>query len=128
MDHLRGIAFHMRILYVDRLLVRIVLQEKIHLPFGVGRMVELRYLVSHRQVRIEIRFPVESRNIIDGALQCLAQDERFLQYFFAQGRKRSRLSGADRADVGVRHEIIKILFVLALAEHLVDAFQLDVYL
>ena len=83
----------------------------IQIAFAAKRYFCLRDLVCLRQVRIEVVFSVLFAHAVDLAVHCVSHLDRILHNLFIQGRKCSRHTHADRADLAVDFQTERIAAV-----------------
>ena len=69
--------------------------------FADDRLLELRYLIALRQVRIEVVLPVEDRLVVDRGLQAQPGADRLLDALLVDHRQHAGHRRVDQADIGV---------------------------
>jgi hypothetical protein len=90
-----------------------------------NRVIKLRNLKSHRQIRIEIVFPIKRAKRLNIGIDSVSKKDCLIYDFLTEKRKCSRLSGADGTDVGVGRSV-EVLLVFTATEDFSLAVELEV--
>ncbi|GHV26339.1 hypothetical protein FACS1894176_06890 [Bacteroidia bacterium] len=88
-------------------------------------MVKLRNLKSHWQIWIEIIFSIKRDNRLNVGIESLPKEDCLIYDFLAEKWECSRLSGTDRADMGVRWSV-EVLFIFTAAKDFGFAIEFEV--
>lgn len=96
----------------------IIFKEKSDFSFNIDRSIELRNLIAHRQIRIEIGLSIKSRTLIEAAVERFSEEESLFYDFLTELRQSTWLSSADRTNIGIGKIGIKVLLICAATKNL----------
>jgi hypothetical protein len=110
---------------MDSFFFLVVIDPIVHGAIFDNRVVKLGNLEAHRQIGIEIIFPIKSTKILNLCIESLPEEDCLVYDFLREQRQSSRLTSTDGTDVVVGWGV-EVLFVLATAKDFGGSVEFEV--